>query len=117
MYDRSVRSLHELGMSKLRGLVDKKVRVVYNDESFVIVSCTISDETMELMKYNDYVGQDTKVFNILLSDLIADKGKVTDFKYIEYNRVKYQVLTKISNGNYDNTLKLVSRVFRGGLNE
>lgn len=115
--NRNIRDLHKIGMSKLRKLLDTNIRVIYSDNSSVIVPCTISDETMELLKYNEYIGEVTKVFNILVEDLLKNKGKVTDFKYVEYNRVRYQVLTKLTNGNYNNTIKLLTKIFKGGLNE
>lgn len=113
----SIQELHSNGMSKLRQLLNKKVRITYSDNSSCIVPCTISDNSIDMLKYSEYTGKEYKVFNILIEDLQSQGGKTTDFMYVEWDRVKYQVQTKIVNGVYSNMISLISIVYRGNVNE
>ena len=116
MVIRSLNSLHANSMNKLRDLLKKKLRVIYVDNTECIVPCTISDNTVEMLKYNEYTGKDYKIFNILIDDLKENNGKVIDFMYVEYDRVKYQVQSKIVNGVFNNTISLICLIYRGDIN-
>ena len=70
----------------------------------------------ELLEYNEYVGKDSLVFNILISDLKKVKAPVTQFKSVEYNKVKYQVQTTEINGNFDNKISLICVLYKGNTN-
>lgn len=111
-----IKTLHTNAMKKLRSLVSKKIRIYYQNGTNVIVPCTISDETIDMLKYTEYVGKDTKVFNILVSDLQKEKAPTTNFMYVEIDRVKYQVQTKINNGVFNNTISLLCLIYREGIN-
>ncbi len=111
-----IKVLHSNAMKKLRLLVSKKVRITYQQGDKFIVPCTISDTTLDMAKYNEYVGRDTKVFNILVDDLNAVEAPISNFLYVEMDRIKYQVQTKIDNGVFNNTISLLCTIYRGGIN-
>lgn len=112
---RDLKSLHSSAMKKLRQNLSKNIKIIYLDNSSVVVRCTISDNKIESMKYNDFIGKDYKVFNILLSDLIDKKGKVDGFSKIIYDRKIYQVQHKIINSVFDDVISLISVVYTGDL--
>ena len=114
---RDLRTLHKNGMSKLRKLLPKKARIIYDDGSSCVVPCTVSDQKIDLLKYTEYTGRDIKVFHILIEDLKEVGAKITGFTMIEFDRVKYQVQTKNNNGIYGNTIILETAIYRDGLNE
>lgn len=116
MVIRDLRKLHSNSMNKLRQLLKKNIRVIYSDNSEYIVPCTISDESLEMLKYNEYTGKDYKVFNILEDDLHKINAPIKNFMFVEYDREKYQVQTKLTNGIYDNTISLVALLYRGNTN-
>lgn len=112
-----IRELHKNGMSKLRKLTSKKVRITYNDGSMFVVPCTIGKQKIDLLKYYEIVGRDTKLFKIMVEDLIELGAPTSGFKFVEYDFVKYQVLEKSKNGVYDNIIILETRIHRDNLNE
>lgn len=113
---KNLSTLHAKSMSRLRKLLKKQIRIIYSDNTSYIVPCTISDNSLEMLKYNEYTGKDYKVFNILIDDLKGVNAPVIDFMYVEYDRVRYQVHAKLINGVYENTISLISNIYRGDIN-
>lgn len=111
-----IKTLHANAMKKLRSLLSKKIKITYMNNKSYVVPCTISDETVELLRYAEYVGKDTKVFNILIKDLQDIKAPVTGFMYVEVDRIKYQIQSKIVNGVFNNTISLVGMLYRSDIN-
>ncbi len=105
-------------MNRLRGLLQKKIRITYADNTEVVVPCTISDEKTEMLKYksNEFLGKDYKVFNILVKDLQENNAPIRNFMFVEYDRIKYQVQAKEINGVFDNTISLIAVIYRKNIN-
>lgn len=103
-------------MKKLRDVLSKKIKIIYSDGTSVITNCTISDQQIDLLKYNEFVGKDYKVFNILIDELKSVNGRVDGFDRIVYDRIEYQVQHKIINNIFDNMISLVSVIYRNNLN-
>ena len=111
-----IRTLHSNCLKQLRNLVKTDIRITYMNDKKFIVPCTISDIKISMVTYNEYVGKDSLVFNILISDLKKVKAPVTQFKSVEYNKVKYQVQTTEINGNFDNKISLICVLYKGNTN-
>lgn len=112
-----IKNLHFNSMKKIRKILPKTVRIIYEDNSKYIVPCTISDISVDLLKYNEYTGKDYRIFNILIEDLRKLDAPIKGFTFIEYNLLKYQVQNKIDDGIFNNTIKLVCVLYRGNVNE
>lgn len=113
---RDIRNLHKNAMKKLRSILPYNIKIVYTDNNSVIIPCTIADVTMDLLKYSEYTGKDSKIFNILLSDFIDRNAKIVDFMYVMDGNDKYQVQSVIKNGIYKNSIMLICSIYKGNLN-
>ena len=111
-----IKTLHSNCMKQLRTFLKKDIRITFQNGEKKIVPCTISDIKADMLKYSEYVGKDSKIFNVLISDLIKVQAPITGFMYVEVDRVKYQVQEVSRNGNFDNTLSLACVIYRVGIN-
>lgn len=115
--DINLKNLHLKSMKKLRNILPQSIRIIYSNGKKCIVPCTISDINSELLKYNEYVGKDSKVFNVLIEDLKENDVPINNFMYVEYNRITYQVQSVYNSSIFNNTISLVCLLYKGNSNE
>lgn len=113
---RSLRTIHSKSMRRMRDILQERIRIIYTDGTQKIVDCTISDTTLEMAKSNEYIGKDSKVFNVLIEDFQKVEAPLVDFMYVEHNRIKYQVQTSIGNGIFSNSISLLCVIYKGDIN-
>lgn len=103
---KDIKSLHKKAMLKHQSLVGTKVVLEYIDGTRGSISCTISNDTLTVFSNGKYVNKDVISFNILRQSLIDSKLPIKDFKYIVFNRERYEVLDVTENSSMGNAISV-----------
>lgn len=104
---------HSIMLQKLRTLFPKQVKIIYTDGKSISVPCTISKEDIKTVNYDSFIGKNLITINILLADLEKIEAPIKDFLYAVLDRVTYQVDSSVSNGIFDNSIRLHCKIFKG----
>lgn len=93
-------------MMKHHELVGANVLIEYTDNSKGSVRCTLSNDKISVFQNDLYVDKDIVNFLIMKQNLIDKDLAIKGFKYITYNRDKYEVTDVTVSSTLDNTILL-----------
>jgi len=104
-----IKSLHALGMTKLHSLMGVKVIVKYKENMYapIQVTATVGEDKDKLLSSDVHiVGKKTKVFNILVDNILAEDGSLTNIDTIIYNFEHYKIQYDNYSSVFEDTLEL-----------